>query len=443
MFISKRAMARRTFMKGVGVTLGLPLLDAMVPAMSAAQAVTAPVRRFGAIYLPHGMMMDQWTPREAGEAFEFSSILKPLEPFRSRTTVVSNLMGPPIVANGGHAQAPAGYLSGAAAKQTEGEDILAATTIDQVIAKQIGGGTTLPSLEVACEDFSSSLGACDTGYSCVYMNTISWAGPTTPLPMDTNPRVVFERLFGRPGSPERRRARLEQNHSILDSVSESLARMQQQLGPKDKERMDEYLENIREIERRIERAEQTAERHIPVPDAPIGPPEAFDEHAALMFDLLAVAFQADLTRVFTFMMARDVSSQAFPHIGVPDPHHALSHAANRGNDPESMSRFAKVNLHMMTMFAKFVETLQSSRDGEGTLLDHSVVLFGSGMSNGNLHSHTPLPLVIAGGGAGNVRGDRHVSAPELTPVENLHLGLAQAMGVDLQTFGRSSSPITL
>jgi hypothetical protein len=356
---------------------------------------------------------------------------------------VSNLSGPPIVANGGHAVAPAGYLSGNSPKQTEGEDILAATTIDQVIAKQIGGDTPLPSLEVATEDFSTSLGACDTGYSCVYMNTISWAGPTTPLPMETNPRVVFERLFGRPGSPERRLLRLHDNRSILDSVTQSVGRLQRTLGQRDQVRLGEYLENIREIERRIDRTEKTVAADVPVPDAPLGPPELYDEHVAVLFDLLAVAFQADITRVFTFMMARDLLTRSFPHIGVPDPHHALSHAANRGNDPTMAQKFATVNTHMVQMFANFVENLRSTSDGEGSLLDHSMVLYGSGMSNGNLHSHTPLPLVVAGGAAGRIKGDRHLTNPDLFPIENLLVSLAQRAGVETEQFGRSTAPIDL
>jgi hypothetical protein len=312
-----------------------------------------------------------------------------------------------------------------------------------VIARKIGQETPLPSLEVATEDFSTSLGACDTGYSCVYMNTISWAGPTTPLPMETNPRTVFERLFGKPGSAERRAARLRENRSILDSVSQSVGRLQKTLGERDQQRLSDYLDNIREIERRIERSEKTVANSIPVPEAPIGPPELYTDHVGVMFDLLAVAFQADITRVFTFMMARDVSSRSFPQIGVPDPHHALSHAANRDKDAATTARFVKVNTYMVDMFATFVKKLQATPDGEGNLLDHSMVLYGSGMSNGNLHSHTPLPLVLAGGGAGRVKGNRHFTNPDLTPIENLHLAMAQRAGVEIETFGRSTSPIDL
>jgi len=441
MHITNMKLPRRTFLQGLGAAVALPLLDAMIPALKAQGP--KPIRRFGAIYVPHGAIMTQFTPATSGAGFAFTRILKPLEPFSDRVNVISNLSGPPIVANGGHAVAPAGYLSGHSPKQTEGEDILGATTIDQVIAKQIGQETPLPSLEVATEDFATSLGACDTGYSCVYMNTISWAGPTSPLPMETNPRTVFERLFGKPGSPERRRQRLEENRSILDSVSASVERMQRTLGARDRARLTDYLDNIREIERRIERAEKAAANSIPLPDAPIGPPELFTEHAEVMFDMLALAFQADITRVFTFMLLRDVSSRSFPQIGIADPHHALSHAANRGNDPATTERFAKVNTYMMEMFAGFVKKLQATQDGESNLLDQSLVLYGSGMSNGNLHSHTPLPLVVAGGAGGNVKGHRHFTNPDLYPIENLHVSLAQRVGVEVETFGRSTKPIAL
>jgi len=442
MFITNISLPRRTFLQGVGASIALPTLEAMLPAFRAS-AAAAPVRRFAAVYVPHGKIMSQWTPLTDGTDFECPRILKPLEPFRSQLTVVSGLSGPPIVANGGHAVAPSGYLSGHSPKQTEGENIFAATTIDQVIANKIGQDTPLPSLEVATEDFSTSLGACDTGYSCVYMNTISWAGPTSPLPMEINPRRVFERLFGKPGTPERRLARIEENRSILDSVTESVGRLQKNLGARDRARLADYLDHVREIERRIERAEKASASTFTLPDAPIGPPESYPEHVAMLFDLIAVAFQADITRVATFMMARDVSSRSFPQIDVPDPHHALSHESNRGNDPIKTEKFTKVNTYMVQMFASFVKKLQSTIDGPGSLLDHSVLLYGSGMSNGNLHSHAPLPIAVVGGGGGTMKGNRHIAKPDLTPIENLHVSLAQRSGVELETFGRSTSPIDI
>jgi hypothetical protein len=442
MFITNMSLPRRTFLKGVGASVALPMLEAMLPAFRAS-AAAEPVRRFAAVYVPHGKLMSQWTPQTSGGDFDFPRILRPLEQFRSQLTVVSNLSGPPIVANGGHAVAPSGYLSGHSPKQTEGEDIFAATTIDQVIAKKIGQDTPLPSLEVATEDFSTSLGACDTGYSCVYMNTISWAGPQSPLPMEVNPRRVFERLFGKPGTPERRLARMQENRSILDSVTESVGRLQKTLGARDQAKLADYLDNVREIERRIEHAEKASATSVTLPDAPIGPPESYPEHVAMLFDLIAVAFQADITRVATFMMARDVSSRSFPQIDVPDPHHALSHESNRGNDVVKIEKFTKVNTYMVQMFGTFAKKLQDTNDGAGSLLDHSVLLYGSGMSNGNLHSHAPLPIVVVGGGAGTMKGNQHIVTADLTPIENLHVSLARRSGVELETFGRSTSPIDI
>jgi hypothetical protein len=443
MFITKKSVARRTFLRGAGTMLALPLLDAMIPASTAlAQTAAKPVQRFGAIYVPHGAMMNKWTPIGTGSGFKFSPILQPLEPLRDHLVVVSGMMGVPNRTDGGHAVAPASYLSGHSPKQTESADVQAATTIDQVIAKSIGQTTLFPSLEIATEDFSTSVGACEIGFSCVYMNTISWQTPTTPLPMETNPRVVFERMFGGTGTPAQRAARMRGDRSILDSVMGELGGFQAGLGAGDRTRISEYLQNIREIERRIERAEQQASDHVVNLDAPIGSPELYDDHVSVLFDLMAAAFQADITRVFTFMMARDVSAISFPQIGVPEPHHALSHEANRG-DAVKAADFAKVNSYHAQMFGRFVSKLKSTKEGEGSLLDHSLVLYGSGMSNGNQHSHSPLPLLLAGGAAGKVKGDRHLVQPDLTPIGNLHLSMAQKFGVELDTFGNSAGRIEL
>ena len=316
------------------------------------------------MYIPHGVLLSQWVPQSTGAGFEFTPILKPLEPYRDKLTLVTGLTAGPTVQNGGHAVAPASYLTGnVQPKQTEGSDVLGAVTIDQVIAKAIGQDTPFPSLEIATEDFSTSIGACDTGYSCIYMNTIAWAGPTSPLPMETNPRVVFERMFGGAGTAEQRLARLQENRSILDGVvQDGRARSRAASDRRDRTMLSDYLENVREIERRIGRAEDQANRHPVEFAAPVGPPEVFDEHVALHFDLMATAFQADVTRVFTFMMMRDVTGRSFPHIGVSDPHHALSHEANgRSNDPNKPVNFAKVNTHFVSMFAKFVEKLRATR----------------------------------------------------------------------------------
>ncbi len=446
MFIAKKALHRRTFLRGMGVTMALPLLDAMVPALTAAaQSPARPVRRFGAIYMPHGNIMSQWTPTTAGPGFEFTTILKPLEAYRDRLTLVSGMTSGPTAPNGGHAVAPASYLTGnIQPKQTEGADILASTTIDQVIAKAIGQDTRFPSLEVATEDFSTSIGACDTGYSCSYMNTISWSGPTTPQPMEVNPRAVFERMFGSAGTPEQRRAYLEEDRSILDSITQAARGLQATLGGNDRARVTDYLDSVREIERRIQQAERTAQTDLVSVTAPVGAPAEYDEHVAIHYDLLVAAFQADITRVFTFMMARDVSNISFPQIGVPDPHHALSHDANRGGDAVKLAKFVKVNTHCVALFSRFVEKLRNTRDGNGTLLDNSIVLYGSGMANGNDHTHHPLPLVLLGGGSGEMKKTgHHLVYPERYPMANLLVTLAQKTGTPLEQFGRSTETIDL
>lgn len=447
MFISRKAVPRRTFLRGMGVTMALPLLDAMVPAATAlAQTPARPVRRFGAVYVPHGLLQSQWLPATTGPGFSFTPILTPLEPFRDRLTVLSGLSAGPTVQNGGHAVAPASYLSGnVQPKQTENTDVRGAVTVDQVIARAVGQDTLFPSLELATEDFSTSLGACDTGYSCIYMNTISWAGPTTPLPMETNPRAVFERMFGGGSTPAERQERMETDRSILDSIVQSVRRLEAGLGPSDRSRMAQYLENVREIERRIQRAEAQATRSPISLEAPAGPPESYDEHVALMFELLSVAFQVDVTRVFTFMAMRDISSRAFPQIGVPDPHHALSHEANgRSDDPNQQVKFTKVNIHHTTLFARFVESLQNAPDGTGTLLDNSTILYGSSMSNANDHTHSPLPLMVLGGGSGQMRKmGEHIASPANTPMANLLLALAQKSGVDTPRFGESTEAMDL
>jgi hypothetical protein len=447
MFISKKALPRRTFLRGIGVTVALPLLDAMVPAATAlAQTAARPVHRFGAVYVPHGLLYSQWLPATSGAGFEFSPILKPLEPFRDRLVVASGLTAGPTVQNGGHAVAPASYLSGnVQPKQTESTDVRGSVTVDQLIAKAVGQDTVFPSFELATEDFSTSLGACDTGYNCIYMNTISWADPTTPLPMETNPRAVFERMFGGGGTAAARQARIKADRSILDGVLESARRLQNGLDAHDRSRLNQYLDNLREVERRISRAEAQAQQS-PVPfEAPVGPPEAYDEHVALMFDLLATAFQADVTRVFTFMVMRDITSRAFPHIGVPDPHHALSHEANgRSDDPNQKVKFTKVNIHHTSLFAKFVEKLRDTPDGSGTLLDNSMLLYGSAMSNANDHTHSPLPLVVVGGGSGRMRKlGHHIASPPNTPMANLLLSVAQKAGVERETFGVSTEAMEL
>jgi hypothetical protein len=440
--ILKKAISRRAVLKGMGVTLALPFLDSMVPALSAAPASPT---RFGAIYLPHGLLRTHWEPSTVGADFEITPIMKPLEPFRSQLMVLSGFTAGPTVQNGGHAVAPASYLSGnIQPKQTEGADIYAAVTIDQVLAKAIGQQTPFPSLEVATEDFSTSIGACDTGYSCIYMNTISWASPTSPLPMEINPRVIFERMFGGAGTPEQRLARMQENRSILDGVTETIARFHGGLGQRDRTRLADYLSDVREIERRIQNAEEQAQAHPITLESPVGTPQAYEDHVALLFDLLAAAYQADVTRIFTFMMMRDVTGRSFPQIGVSDPHHALSHEANgRSNDPSKPVKFATVNAYHTSLFAKFLAKLKSTPDGDGTLLDHSMILYGSAMSNANDHTHHPLPLALVGGGNGQLKKlGQHVSMPDET-MANLLLTVAQRAGASLTSFGRSTKALDI
>jgi hypothetical protein len=421
--------------------MALPLLDAMVPAATPlAQTPAAPRPRFGAVYFPNGAIMEQWTPAAPSAAFEFPPILKPLEPFREQAIVVTNLSrAGGEAASGQHAVSSAGWLSGVLAKATEAEDVQLGVTVDQIIANRIGQDTLYPSLELATEDFSGFIGGCTPGYSCLYMNTVSWATATRPLPMETNPRVAFERLFGSSGTPEQRAARVRTQQSILDSIREDLSDLQRSLGPADRVRVGEFLDNVREIERRIQRAEVANSTRVAAIDAPLGIPESYEEHASLMFDLVAAALQSDLTRVFTFMLARELSNLAYPHIGVKEAHHSISHHANNA---AKVAAHAKVGTYHTQLFAAFVEKLRSTRDGDATLLDQSQVFFGGGMGNGNSHAATPLPLVLVGG-AGGVKGGRHVVVPAQTPIANLWLGVANLFDCRLDSFGESTAPLEL
>jgi hypothetical protein len=334
----------------------------------------------------------------------------------------------------------AGWLSGVVAKQTEAEDISLGITIDQVLAAQIGQDTPFPSLEFATEDFSGYVGGCVPGYSCTYMNTISWAGPTAPLPMEINPRVAFERMFGRAGDAGQRLARMRENRSILDSVADEARRLQGRLGARDRARLDEYLGTVREIERRIEQTERRNTTSVNSVTAPIGVPEAFEDHAAVMFDLIAVAYQADLTRVSTFMMAREASQRTYPVLAIPETHHDVSH---HGNQPEKMALHAKIDTHFASLFAAFIDKLRASPDGDGSVLDHSLIVFGAGMSDGQAHSAYPLPLAAIGGAAKTLRGNRFLLAGEWTPVANFWLGVAGMFGSTLDRFGESTGRVEL
>lgn len=438
MFNSKMSLPRRTFLRGMGVTMALPLLDAMVPASTLlAQTPAQPVRRFGAIYVPQGAIRDQWLPETTGQGFDFTPILKPLERFSDHVVVVSGTGS--TSADAGHAPGPICFLSGVTGRKTETADVRVGTTLDQTIAKAIGQTTTFPSLEVATEDFTGFVGACDNGWACAYLNTISWAAPTSPLPMEINPRVVFERMFGGTGTLEQRTARMKVGRSILDSIIPEASRLKTTLGTRDSARMDSYLENVREIERRLERAEKNSGTEIRM-DTPVGVPTDFQEHVGLLFDLLAIAFQSDTTRVFSFMMARELSQRIYPEIGCLDPHHAMSH---HRNEPLLMAANARLQTYHYSLFAKFIDKLANTPDGDGTLLDHSLILYGSGMSDSNLHSHHEIPLVVVGGGGGTVKGHRHLKYPKLTPVANLQVALAQKMGLEIDRYGESTGVVDL
>ena len=439
MYISKMSLSRRTLLRGMGAAIALPLLDAMVPALTPfAKAAAAPRTRFGAIYIPNGAIVDEFFPKSAGTGWEFTPILKPLEPFKNQLVVVKNLSrSHPGSQVGDHAVSVGGYLTGVWPKRTEAEDVLANTTIDQVVAQHIGQDTPLPSLEVATEDFTGYVGACSPGFSCAYLNTISWSSPTTPLPMEINPRTVFERLFGQAGTAASRATHSRQQKSILDSISAEATDLRRSLGARDKTRVGEYLDNIREIERRIQQAEAHGASHVSV-GAPIGVPDSFEDHVGLMYDLIAAAYQADVTRVFTFMLSRELSQRTYNNLGVSEQHHTVSH---HGNDPDKIAKNVKINTYHMTLFAKFIEKLHTTEDGDGTLLDHSVIFHGGGMGNPNGHLTDPLPVVGLGGGLG--KGYRHIELPTRTPVGDLWLSVANKFGDRSEQFGDGNKAIEL
>ncbi len=439
MIVMKRALPRRTFLRGLGTVLSLPLLDAMIPAMTAIAATPAnpaSLRRLGFIYMPMGCDVTRWTP-EGVTLDKLSPTLEPLAPIKSHVTAISNLELQNAYP-GTHATSNAAFLSAARAKLTESTDYYLGTTADQIAAQQIGLDTQLPSLELSM-DLLSTVGQCDNGYACVYQNNLSWSSPTTPLPSEAHPRIVFENLFGDGGSMAQRREALEKRASLLDSVMSEITRLGQQLGAQDRNRVDEYLQTIREVERRIQQAEASvAENPLPDLDRPIGVPAAYAEHAKLMFDLQVLALQGDITRVITFQLARETSNRTYPEIGVSDPHHPLTH---HGNDPEKVAKVALINRFHVSLFADFLMKLQATPEAGGTLLDHSLYLYGSGMGNPNLHDHKNLPILVAGGAAGKMQGGRHIKLDEPTPLANLHLTLLDKVGVRLDKFADSDGPI--
>ncbi|HSR08961.1 MAG TPA: DUF1552 domain-containing protein [Bryobacteraceae bacterium] len=437
MFITKKHLSRRTMLRGMGVAAALPLLDSMLPAQTPlAKTAGKPTVRLGFVYLPHGAIMNQWTPVTEGAGFEFSPILKPLEPLRDYVNVISGLGHRAADTTAVHSLSPTTWLSGVRPKPTQGVDAYAGVTADQIAAQQIGQDSLLPSLELATEDNSALIGACDRDYGCIYMNTLSWRTPTTPLPMEINPRKVFERLFGSGGSAEERAARIKEDRSILDQITADAGALQKTLGAKDRAMVGDYLESVREIERRIQKAgRQQLDSYSELPEAPVGIPYAFEEHINLMYDLLALAYQTNVTRVFTFMVAREESNKTYPQIGVHDGHHATSHHQNK---PEKIEKLVKIQSYHIGLFARFLDKLKNTPDGDGSLLDHSVLLYGSNMSNSNVHNHFPLPNLLVGGGAGTLKGGRHLRYEDHTPMTNLLVSAMDKAGIRQETLGDST-----
>jgi hypothetical protein len=439
MIITKKALPRRTFLRGMGASLALPLLDAMIPAATAATKTAAlPVRRLGYVFMPMGCDISRWTPPGTdGRLGQLSPILSSLESVKSRISVLTNLE----LRNaypGSHATSNSAFLSAAKAKHTESSDYYLGTTADQLAAQQIGRETQLPSLELSM-DMLQTTGQCDNGYACVYQNNLSWSSPTTPLPSEAHPRIVFERLFGEGGSLAERQMALRKRASLLDWVAEDVASLKRQLGPSDQAKVSEYLDTIREVERRIQKAESSVVDHaMPDLDRPLGVPAAYADHARLMFDLQVLAMQGDITRVTTFQLARETSNRTYPEIGVADPHHPLSH---HGNDPDKIARMAKINAFHVSLFAYFLERLKATPEGNGTLLDHSLLLYGSGIGDPNVHDHTNLPVIVAGGAAGGMKGGRHIRYKDPVPLANLHLTLMQKVGVKIDSFADSNGKI--
>lgn len=435
MFVARRSLSRRAMLRGAGVAFALPLLDAMIPALTAEQRTAAnssQLRRLGFVYIPMGCDHSRWTPAAGEKLEQLTPILSPFEPVKNEISVISQLE----LKNawpGTHATSNASFLSAARARRTESNDYYLGTTIDQIAAAQLGKETAIPSLELSM-DLIAAVGQCDNGYACVYQNCLSWSSPTTPLPPEANPRIVFEQLFGDGGTSEDRKAALRRRASLLDSVQDEFARLKKSLGPEDQQRIEEYQAAVRDVERRIQKAEQSSSDKLPDVERPAGVPASYRDHARLMFDLQKLALQGDMTRVITFQMARETSNRTYPEIGITEAHHPLTH---HGNDPEMMAKMAKINEFHVSLFAEFLQELKKTPEAGGTLLDHVLYLYGSGMGNPNLHDHTNLPIVLAGGAAGSLRGGRHVTFDRPTPLANLHLTLLDRVGISLDQFADS------
>jgi hypothetical protein len=445
MFITKKHLSRRTFLKSGGVTLALPLLESMVPAGTAlAATVAAPKTRLGCIYIPHGATMDKWTPKGEGTAFEFSETLQPLAPFRDRINVISDLAHAPVAPwtgedTGGaenHVRAAAVFLSGAhPVKKNEAH---VGITIDQVAARHVGQDTPLPSIEMSMEPLNLTCG--DAGFTCAYRNTLSWASAELPLPMENNPQIVFERLFGDGSTDAQRQERRQQSRSLLDSILREVPSLQKDLPAGDKRRLNDYLEEVREIERRVRQVDATLSRNLDLPDAPVGIPAAFEDHLKLMFDLQVLAYKSEITRISTLMLARENSNAVYPGAGVREGFHNASH---HSNERKNMDQFAVINQYHVKMLAYFLEKLRATPDGDGTLLDHSMILYGSSLSDGNEHNFDPLPIVLAGGASGRLSGGRHVRHAPHTPMSNLLLTMLDKIGAHVDAIGDSTGLLNI
>ena len=438
MFVTKKALSRRSVLRGMGTVVALPLLDAMIPAFAPA-AASKPVRRFGVVYHPNGVIYDQWLPTGVGHALELSPTLKGLEPFKDQVIVVTGLFSDQAEANGDgggdHSRACGSYLTGVHVKKSD-SNVENAVSMDQIVAKAYENETQLSSLQMTADE-NSLLGSCDLGYSCAYSSTLSWLTPTLPLMAENNPRVLFERMFGSSDStdPRVRAARLRQDQSLLDSVNERVSELQRQLGRADNRKVDDYLASLRDVERRIQKAEEQSSKALPDVAQPAGIPEKFDDQVRLLYDLQLLAYQADLTRVTTFMYGREQTGRPYPQIGVPEPHHPLTH--HQGN-PEKMEKCAKIQRYHIALFAQHLEKLRKTPDGDGSLLDHVILLYGAGISNSDRHTHGPLPTLLVGGGGGTLKGGRHVVYPEHTPLTNLQLTLLDKLGVPAEKLGDST-----
>jgi hypothetical protein len=445
MMIFKKAIPRRTFLQGVGATLALPLLDGMVPAMAAVGDAKR-VNRLSFVYVPNGIIMDKFTPKTEGAGFEMTPILEQIAPFRDQMLVLSGLdckhANPqPGEGGGDHERGSGAFLTGSHPKKTGGADIRAGISVDQIAAMELGKQTELASLELTL-DFAEFVGGCDPGYSCAYTNTLCWRSPTTPMPMENNPRAVFERLFGSSDTtdPAERLARIKKDRSILDAVTQDVARLQTGLGTADRRKLTEYLDAVRDVERRIQKVEQQSSQELPTFARPVGIPATFEEHYKLMTDLQVLAYQADKTRVITFLVAHEQSTRPYPEIGISDPHHPLTH--HSGNQ-EKIAKVIQINTYHAKMFSYFLEKMRSTPDGDGSLLDHLMIIYGGSISDANVHKHEDLPILLVGGGDGRLKGGRHVRYPKDTPVANLFLAMLNNLGVPAESFGDSTGLLSV